>query len=120
MAIVILYVSMNLVNQLAVQGRGYTLGITCFLAAWLCLTDICSGKKTGRKVYVLYALSLVLGLYAVSSNVYWVLPLCLAGGFFLLFKGIQESREKSCFVLKAESGKKLIKLIAASDRKIVV
>ena len=114
LAIVILYVSMNLVNQLAVQGRGYTLGITCFLVAWLCLTDICSGKKTGRKVYVLYALSLVLGLYAVSSNVYWVLPLCLAGGFFLLFKGIQESREKSCFVLNAESGKKLIKLIAAS------
>ena len=50
LAIVILYVSMNLVNQLAVQGRGYTLGITCFLAAWLCLTDICSGRSEERRV----------------------------------------------------------------------
>ncbi|MDE6203667.1 MAG: hypothetical protein K2G19_09365, partial [Lachnospiraceae bacterium] len=114
LAVVILYVSMNLVNQLAVQGRGYTLGITCFLTAWLCMTAICGGKKAGRKVYAVYALSLVLGLYAVSSNVYWVVPLCIAGGCCLLFKGIQESRERTCFVLKTESGKKLVKLVAAS------
>lgn len=114
LAVVILYVSMNLVNQLAVQGRGYTLGITCFLMAWLCMAAICGGEKPGRKVYVIYAVSLVLGLYAVSSNVYWVLSLCLAGGFFLLLKGIQEGRENACFVLKTESGKRLIKLVAAS------
>ncbi len=114
LAVVILYVSMNLVNQLAVQGRGYTLGITCFLTAWLCLTAVCGREKAGREVYVVYALSLVLGLYAVSSNVYWVVPLCLAGGVFLLLKGIQEARKKHCFALKTQSGKKLIKLVAAS------
>lgn len=111
---VLLYVSMNLVNQLAVQGRGYTLGITCFLTAWLCMIWICEEKKTAKKIYFLYIASLVLGLYTVSSNVYWVVPLCIAGGLFLLVKGIQEGRRENCFFLKAESGRKLLKLIAAS------
>ena len=38
---VILYASMNLVNQLAVKGRGYTMGITCLLVAWQCMILIC-------------------------------------------------------------------------------
>lgn len=111
---VLLYISMNLVNQLAVQGRGYTLGITCFLTAWLCMIWICEEKKTAKKIYFLYIASLVLGLYTVSSNVYWVVPLCIAGGLFLLVKGMQEGRRENCFFLKAESGKKLLELIAAS------
>lgn len=48
-ATVILYISMNLVNQLAVQGRGYTLGITCFLTAWFCLIQICTLKQPGKR-----------------------------------------------------------------------
>lgn len=111
---VLLYISMKLVNQLAVQGRGYTLGITCFLTAWLCMIWICEEKKTAKKIYFLYIASLVLGLYAVSSNVYWVVPLCMAGGLFLLVRGIQEGKRENCFFLKAESGKKLLKLIVAS------
>lgn len=111
---VLLYISMNLVNQQAVQGRGYTLGITCYLAAWLCMISICEEKKTARKIYFVYIAALILGLYTVSSNVYWVIPLCMAGGVFLLIKGIQEGKSESCFFLKVQSGKKLVKLIFAS------
>ena len=111
---VILYISMNLVNQLAVQGRGYTMGITCFLTAWLCMICICEENKIAKKIYFIYAIALILGLYAVSSNVYWVVPLCLAGGVYLLVGGIRESREEKCFFLKTKKGKNLLKLIAAS------
>ncbi len=104
---VVLYLSMNLVNQLAVQGRGYTLGITSYLTAWLCLICICREGRAPKKSYVIYALSLVLGLYTVSSNVYWVVPLCLSGGLYLLLKGIRKDQ-------KAESFKKLAMLIIAS------
>lgn len=103
---VIFYISMNLVNQLAVQGRGYTLGITCYLTAWLCMILICQEKSTAKKVYFIYTAALILGLYTVSSNVYWVVPLCLSGGIYLLIMGIQQDRTKN--------GKKLIRLIAAS------
>ncbi len=82
-----LYLSMNLVNMLAVQGRGYTLGITCYLTAWLCLIHICGEEKTSKRYFVFYASALIVGLYAVSSNVYWVVPLCLSGGIYLLIKG---------------------------------
>lgn len=111
---VVLYISMNLVNQMAVQGRGYTLGITCYLTAWLCMISICEKEKTGKKVYITYIAALVLGLYAVSSNVYWVAPLCMAGGLFLLAVGIREGKRDNCFFLKTQSGRKLIKLVAAS------
>lgn len=114
LATVILYISMNLVNQLAVQGRGYTLGITCFLAAWSCMIQICEQSRTPGRIYVLYVLALALGLYAVSSNVYWVVPLCLAGGSYLLVRGIDESRQKPCKLREAAEIKKLIRLILAS------
>ena len=114
LATVIFYISMNLVNQLAVQGRGYTLGITCFLTAWVCMIQICEQKRAHKWVYAVYVLALVLGLYAVTSNVYWVIPLCLSGGSYLLIKGIWESRWENSPILKAESIKKLLKLVAAS------
>ena len=81
---VMLYLSMNLVNQLAVQGRGYTLGITCFLAAVLCLSRICGRQMDRRIDYIIFSLCLVLGLYTLTSDVYWVLAVCFAGVVFLL------------------------------------
>lgn len=111
---VILYLSMSLVNQMAVQGRGYTLGITCFLTAFLCMTNICTREEYGKRYYVIYAFSLTLGLYAVSSNVYWVLPLCLSGGVYLLIAGIQEWKDKSVSFFKTFSGSRFLKLVAAS------
>ena len=92
---VILYASMNLVNQQAVQGRGYTLGITCFLLAWHCMARICEmTERVPKRIYVCYIGALVLGLYTISSNVYWVVPLCLAGGCCLLFAQDPKRRTK--------------------------
>ena len=47
------YVSMDLVNQMAVQGRGYTLGITCFLTAFTCMTELCGSGKISKRYYIL-------------------------------------------------------------------
>lgn len=88
---VILYSCMNLVNQLAVQGRGYTLAATCYLTAIYMLQKIGKvGEKEEKetkkdiKYYVFFSVSLTLGLYVLPSSVYWVLPICLFGGLFLL------------------------------------
>lgn len=103
---VVLYCSVNLVNQLAVQGRGYTLGVTCYLTAFLCLIYISTAEKDKKRYYVIFALSLVLGLYTLTSDVYWVLAICLTGGCYLLYRGI---KEKESFGFK-----RLFKLIAAA------
>lgn len=128
LAAVILYVSMGLVNQQAVQGRGYTLGITCFLLAWYAMNLICGQEQVPRRIWALYIAALVLGLYTISSNVYWVVPLCLAGGSDLLLAGMRE-RSPVCGEKNAqESGhtqggsgfwqrkaiRRLISLVAAS------
>lgn len=114
LSVVILYLSMNLVNQMAVQGRGYTLGITCFLTAFLSMIEICTKKECGKKYYFIYILSLTLGLYTVSSDVYWVFPLCLAGGSYLLIAGIYESKSGKISFFRTFSGVRLLKLVAAS------
>ena len=82
---VAIYSCMNLVNQLAVQGRGYTLAVTCFLTAVFMLQKIGLAKDIGKiKYYVIYSFSLTLGLYVLPSSVYWVIPVCITGGLFLL------------------------------------
>lgn len=111
---VILYVSMHLVNQLAVQGRGYTLGVTCYLSAILCLMKICREEACKKRYYTLFALSLVIGLYTLTSDVYWVLPVCFTGGIYLLYRGFAESKESGNKLLKCKSVVKLAKLILAS------
>lgn len=111
---VLLYISLNLVNQLAVQGRGYTLGVTCYLTAFLCLIHICTEKEDKRRYYIIFALSLVLALYTLTSDVYFVIPICLTGGIYLLYGGISEVREKGVKRKESIFFKKLIKLIAAS------
>lgn len=79
-----LYASMNLVNQMAVQGRGYA------LAAFLCLTAFCALWKITTchekrfRLYALFGICLVWSLYTLPSSVYFVLPLCAAGGITLL------------------------------------
>lgn len=120
LAAVILYVSMNLVNQLAVQGRGYTLGITCYLTAFFCLIRICREGKCKRRYYILFAISLILGLYTLTSDVYFVLPVCFAGGIYLLYRGIVEKREKGGKLTDCGSFVKLIKLILSSVFAAVV
>jgi len=112
--IVVMYLSMGMVNQMAVQGRGYTLGVTCYLTAFWCMILICENEQVSRRTYFIYIAALTLGLYTVSSDVYWVVPLCLAGGIFLLYRSICSSKTQSCGFLKTSSGKRLLRLVLAS------
>ena len=81
----LLYASANIVHNLSVQGRGYTLAITCLLVAIISLYRICvEGCRTSD--YVKFGISLILGLYILPSSMYWVIPVCLIGGFYLLSK----------------------------------
>lgn len=84
---VFLYTGMKLVNQLAVQGRGYALVSFCYLAAIYALLRITAERKELFRDYVCFGMSLVLALYAIPSSLYVVLPICLAGGLFLLASG---------------------------------
>ncbi len=79
-----LYAAVWQVNNLSVQGRGYTLSITFYLLALLCLEKICR-EKASKWDYVLYSCSLTGGLYALISSTFWVIPVCLTGGIVLLF-----------------------------------
>ena len=117
---VLLYASMNLVNQMAVQGRGYTLGITCYLTAFYCLTFICRRFKTACRYYVVFGVSLVLGLYTLPSDVYFVLPVCMTGGIYLLYQALLESEESKFPVRKSECFRKLGKLITVSILAAIV
>lgn len=99
-----LYASFYQVNHLSVQGRGYTLAIGFYLVALIMLYQICMNKReqtdrplvqAGRLrrllqrdflMYAVFSLSLTGGLYAIPSNLYWVLPVCLAGGLYLLLQ----------------------------------
>lgn len=81
---VFLYAGMKLVNQLAVQGRGYALVTFCYLSAVCELLHIAVEHRDRKRDYLIFAGSLVLALYAIPSSVYVVVPVCLTGGFILL------------------------------------
>lgn len=117
---VLLYASMNLVNQMAVQGRGYTLGITCYLTAFYCLTFICKEFRTAYRYYVVFGMSLVLGLYTLTSDIYFVLPVCMTGGIYLLYRAISESKTSKLPLRKSEYLRKLGKLITVSILAAIV
>lgn len=81
-----LFASMELVNQMAAQGRGYAL-ITClYLTALCCLVKIVIYKEKKIRYYLVFGVSLIWSLYTVASSVYFVLPLCAAGGIALLYE----------------------------------
>ena len=82
---VMLYAAAFQVNNLSVQGRGYTLTIFFYLISLHCLYEICAGGEKKRD-YVIYALALTGGLYAIVSSTFWVLPVCVAGGLYLLYQ----------------------------------
>ena len=105
------YCLLNLVNQLSVQGRGYTLSVTCFLTAVSMLDRICREEQVRKKAYVLFVLSLVLGLYTVPSDVYWVIPVCFSGGVYLLLQAFSEKKRLQKKLSEAPAFQKLIRLI---------
>lgn len=80
------YAGMKIVNQLAVQGRGYALVTFCYLTALYELLHIVSESKNGIKHYIVFGSSLVMALYAIPSSVYVVVPVCLIGGVALLVR----------------------------------
>lgn len=79
-----LYASMNLVNQMAVQGRGYALTTFLYLAAFCALWKITACGERRFRFYIIFGICLVWSLYTLPSSVYFVLPLCAAGGITLL------------------------------------
>lgn len=84
---VFLYAGMKLINQLAVQGRGYAFVTFCYLAAIYELLHITVERRDRRKDYLFFGSSLVAALYAIPSSVYVVVPVCLTGGIVLLLRG---------------------------------
>ena len=79
-----LYAAAWQVNTFSIQGRGYTLSVTCYLLTLLCLEKICR-EQASKWDYIIYACSLTGGLYAIISSTFWVIPVCLTGGMVLLF-----------------------------------
>lgn len=82
---VFLYTGMKLTNWLAVQGRGYALVSFCYLTSIYMLLHITVENRNRIRDYVIYAICLVIALYAIPSSVYVVVPVCLTGGAMLLF-----------------------------------
>ena len=80
------YAGMKLVNQLAVQGRGYALVTFCYLVALNELLHITAESKALKKNYIVFGISLIMALYAIPSSVYVVVPVCLIGGVALLMR----------------------------------
>lgn len=81
---VFVFAGMYMVNQLAVQGRGYALVTFCYLSALSALYAVVAEKKNNKWYYIVFGASLVLALWAIPSSLYVVIPLCMLGGFVLL------------------------------------
>ncbi len=79
-----LFAGMYMVNQLAVQGRGYALVTFCYLMAVTSLYAIVAEKKNNKCNYIVFGTALVIALWAIPSSLYVVMPICLIGGFVLL------------------------------------
>jgi hypothetical protein len=90
----LLYFSCLLVNDLSVQGRGYTLATTCFLFCIRQIIVICKSENIVRMDFVKFAITLILGLYTIPSSIYWVIPTCFATGLFLVINGIRSNDVK--------------------------
>lgn len=83
---VFVFAGMSLVNQMAVQGRGYALVTFCYLTALWELLHIAVERRSRKRDYVFFGLSLVMALWAVPSSLYVVMPVCLIGGTVLLLQ----------------------------------
>lgn len=79
-----LFASMDLVNQMAVQGRGYALAAFLYLSAFCALWKIVVCGEGQFRFYILFGAALVWSLYTLASSIYFVLPLCATGGIALL------------------------------------
>lgn len=83
---VFVFAGMSMVNQLAVQGRGYALVTFCYLLALWELLHIVVEHRRKKRDYILFGVSLVTALWAIPSSLYVVMPVCMIGGAVLLFQ----------------------------------
>lgn len=81
---VFLYSSMELVTTLAVQGRGYALASCLYLLALYELIQITVCHEQRIQNYCILAAAFIWALYTLPSSVYFVIPLCVTGGTWLL------------------------------------
>lgn len=84
---VLFFTGMKIVNQLAVQGRGYAFVTFCYLAAICELFRIVVEHRERIGDYLVFGICLTAALYAIPSSVYVVVPVCLSGGVLLLVQG---------------------------------
>ncbi|MCH5249222.1 MAG: glycosyltransferase family 39 protein [Lachnospiraceae bacterium] len=88
---VFVFASMNIVNSLAVQGRGYALATCLYLTAIYELVQIILLNANKKRNYIILACSFIWALYTLPSSVYYVIPLCfIGGGWLLIQKRIKE------------------------------
>lgn len=71
------------VHNMAVQGRGYTFCTTCYIIVLLMLDKIIHNEAK-RIHYVVYVVCLAYSIYTVPSSTFWVIPVCIFGGMYLL------------------------------------
>ncbi|MDE5931225.1 MAG: glycosyltransferase family 39 protein, partial [Lachnospiraceae bacterium] len=83
---VFLFTAMGIVNQLAVQGRGYALTSCLYLTVIYELLRIVKEHDCRRRNYVIMGCAFIWALYTLPSSVYFVIPLCLIGGTWLLLQ----------------------------------
>ena len=88
----VLYASMQVVSDFAVQGRGYTLATFCFLLALYCVTEICKSGESKKIHTITFVICVVYGVYTTPSSVYRALPLCLTALVYLFINGFRSRK----------------------------
>ncbi len=85
----VLYASMQVVNDYSVQGRGYTLATFCFLLSFYVACDICRSGEDLKYRYAAFVICSVYGMYTIPGSINWVVPLCLSAIMFLFINGFR-------------------------------
>lgn len=88
-AAVVLYASMQVVNEYSIQGRGYTFATFCFLLAIYVAADLCKAGEDKKYRYITFVFCIVYGLYTTPSSIYWAIPVCITVVLFLSINGFR-------------------------------
>ena len=86
---VVLYASMQIVNDYSVLGRGYTLATTYFLLSIMLIGYICRLGDDKKSYYYMFGGTLILGMYVVPSSIYWAIPVWASGALFLYINAMR-------------------------------
>ena len=88
-AALVLYSSMQVVNEYSIQGRGYTLATFCFLLAMYVSADLCKAGEGKKYRYITVVYCIVFGVYTTPSSIYWAIPVCITVGLYLSINGFR-------------------------------